>query len=372
MKATVLQENLAKALSVVSRAVATKPAVAVLANILLKEEGGGLQLSATNLEIGVRLGLPAKIEKEFAITIPAKLLTEFVSGMPKGQIEMEIKEGKLSISGKGFKAEMPGIEASEFPVIPLVSGQETISISKEALSHSLAGTVFAAGTDDSRPVLTGVLVETQEKGLVIVATDGYRLSKADLLGSKVRGKMDTAKILVPARAVSEILRMTGESDEDEIKIWLSKEANQVIFKVGEVELVSRLIEGNFPDYEKIIPGEGKTKFWVDKEEFTRAVKLAAIFARESANVVKFKVTDGKLLVSANSPQIGGDEGEVEIKKEGEDAETAFNYRYLSEFLGNVKGDTIVFESSGPLSPGVFREEGNSTYLHIIMPVRVQQ
>jgi DNA polymerase-3 subunit beta len=179
------------------------------------------------------------------------------------------------------------------------------------------------------------------------------------------------KVLVPARTIEELFKLCSETDVLQLGVWVTTEANQIIFKVGDIELVSRLIEGNFPDYRKIIPSMGGTKVWMDKESLIRAVKLASIFARSSSNVVKLKMGGESLYVSANSPQLGENEGEMEIRKEGDDLEMAFNFKYLLDFANHIPDELIVLESSGPLSPGVFTVEGDPAFLHIIMPVRVQ-
>jgi DNA polymerase III subunit beta len=369
MQATVLQENLSKGLALASRAVAVKAQIPVLGNILLKENNGTLEIGGTNLELSIRLVVTGKVDKGFEITVPARQLAEFVGGMPTGQINLSISEGKLIIKGERFKAELSGIAASEFPIVPKPSGLESFKLSKEEWIKQLHKVVFAAGMDEARPVLTGVYIEIGEDNKIMVATDGYRLSKMDFSVLEFNGQ--PLKVLVPARTIEELFKLCSETDVLQLGVWVTTEANQIIFKVGDIELVSRLIEGNFPDYRKIIPSMGGTKVWMDKESLIRAVKLASIFARSSSNVVKLKMGGESLYVSANSPQLGENEGEMEIRKEGDDLEMAFNFKYLLDFANHIPDELIVLESSGPLSPGVFTVEGDPAFLHIIMPVRVQ-
>ena len=369
MNAVVLHENLNKALAVASRVVATKAQVAILGNVLLREKDGAMEVVATNLEMGVRLVVPGKIEKGFEITVPARQLAEFVSGVPKGQIEMEVSEGRLSVRSASFKAGLSGISASEFPVVASVSGEETIILKKKEFVEAMEKVVFAAASDEGRPVLTGVMIEAGEKVVVMVATDGYRLSKAVIEREKPKNDKKNFKMLVPARAVGELLRLCSENGtENDVEAWLTPEASQVVFGLGGVELVSRLIEGNFPDYQKIIPKGGETSVEIDREELIRAVKLASIFARDSANIVKLSFEGGKAKISASSPQMGVNEGEVEIEKTGGDMEIAFNDRYLLELLNNLTTASVSMRLDGPLSPAGFYE--GEEFLHIITPVRV--
>ncbi len=371
MKAVVLQENLAKALSVVSRSVSSKPSTPVLANVCMRENQGILELATTNMEMGVRLTVPAKVEKGFGLTVPCRQLTEFVSGMSAGQMELTIVENKLKVKGDKFKADISGIAVDEFPVIPETSGSESVVVAKEEWIKGLSKVVFAAAADEGRPVLTGVLLDITEGQMTVVATDGYRLGKVQLTVKSANLKPEEEKLIVPAKAINELLRLSGDSENEEMGIWVTKEANQVIFKLGQIEFVSRLIEGNFPDYRKIIPTETSTKITVDRHELMRAVKLAAVFARESANVVKFKLLGEMMMVGANSPQLGEDESEVPIKREGDEFEVAFNYKYLIDWLNSVDEDEVIYASSGSLAPGVFKSTKEDRVLHIVMPVRVQ-
>ncbi len=374
MKLSILQENLAQGLSITSRSVATRAQLPVLSNVLLTTDKGRLKLSATNLETGINLWLGAKVEKEGAISIPAKILTEFVTSLPAGKIEVVAQESSLKLSSGSFEASFVGMAASEFPAIPSMKKKADLKFPGSLLAAAINEVAFAAAQDEGRPVLAGVLLKSKDSQLIMVATDGYRLSLKRIKGVVGIDKIKGLKkgLVLPARTLLEVARVVADEEKDELGISITPEASQLIFATREIEIVSRLIEGNFPDFEKIIPSEGKTKVSVDKEELTRAARMAAIFARESANIVKFKVESSQLEVSANTAQVGDNKSLLEAKVEGEKSEIAFNSRYLLDFLNVVGAERVSFEMSGALNPGVFQPAGEPGFLHIIMPVRVQK
>ncbi|MGB9706481.1 MAG: DNA polymerase III subunit beta [Microgenomates group bacterium] len=375
MKLSVLQENLAKGLSTVSRSVASKAQLPVLGNILLATEKRRLKLSATNLETGINYWLGAKIEKEGAICVPAKILSEFVSFLPPEKIELEVKDNSLNLSCSSHSASFVGLPASEFPPVPTLEDKQTFSFLGEGLLSSISQVVFAAAQDEGRPVLTGVLFQMIQDNLVLVATDGYRLSFKKMGKIKEVEEVKEFKkgLIIPARTLAEVGKILSEQkQEEQIGLAITPSSNQIIFSTPFCEVVSRLIEGSFPEFEKIIPEKWTTKIVLGKEEFLRAVRMASIFARESANIIKFKIENLKLKISSNAPQVGENLVELEVKQEGDDNNIAFNSRYLLDFLNSVDTEQISFEMTTPLNPGVFRPVGDSSYLHIIMPVRVQE
>ena len=371
MKVSVLQENLSKGVAIVSRSTSTQAQLPILANILLATEKGRLKLSATNLETGINFYLGAKIEEEGAITVPAKTLVELISSLSPEKIHLETKGDSLKISSLNFKAEINGINASEFPKIPSFKGKPSFAFEAKDFKEMVDQVAFSAATDEGRPVLTGVRLAVKNGKLSLVATDGYRLS-VKRLQSPIRQPVEQAKfkkpLIIPARTLQEVSRI---KEEGEIKILIMEKGNQLIFGLEDVEVVTRLIEGEFPAFEKIIPGEKKTKAVVDREELLRAIKITSIFARETANIVKFQISKNKLQISANAPQVGSNEALVEVKIEGEENEIAFNFRYLVDFLNSVTSEEIAFEMTGPLNPGVFKIKDDPAFLHIIMPVRLQ-
>lgn len=384
MKLSLLQENLAKGVNTVSRMVTGKTQLPVLANILLKTEQGKIRLSTTNLETGMNLWLGSKVEEKGKITIPARMFGELVGALPQDTVTIEAKEEKLKLECGKVKAMINGIAAEEFPQMPTMKKEGAgakFKLKAAELLTAVKQVAFAAGTDEGRPIFTGVKLELRGKEMRLAATDGYRLSVKKLSG--VIGSKEEKELVVPAKALMEMGKIVAAGDGEaaagqkqrEVEVAVTDEETQMILAIHqpmEVEIVTRLIEGDFPDFDKIIPASSKTKMELDKEELLRAVRTAAIFARDSANIVKFKIEGERLKVSANAPQIGENEVELEGKKSGEDGEIAFNCRYLLELLTAVEGERLRLETGGTLSPGVFRMLGDESFLHIIMPVRVQE
>ncbi|KKT64543.1 MAG: polymerase III subunit beta protein [Candidatus Woesebacteria bacterium GW2011_GWA2_44_33] len=328
MKASVLQENFSKSLSLASRFINTRTQLPVLGNILLVAKKTRLLVSSTNLEVSVACSIGASVEKEGEITVPGRTITDLVINLPAEKITLEVEKEQLKIHTPTFESTLSGMNASDFPPVPnSVSKDGAIVLPKESFLNALSQVIFAASIDETRPILTGVLFVFQKDQLILVATDGFRLNKKE---------------------------------------------NQVLFGTHGVVLSSRVLEGEFPDYEKIIPKAGGTKILTDKEEFLRAVKLSSVFAREAANIVKINLGKDFLDVSAESSTSGSQKTRVDARVEGETKlEIAFNYRFLEEFLHAVKAEEINMELSGPSSPGVFKDPTDPAFLHLIMPVRVQ-
>lgn len=367
MQFSCLQENLVRSLSVASRFIPSRPQLPILSNILLSARQGRLKLEATNLESGIIFQIGAKIEKEGEITAPAKTLTEFVNLLPADKIELTLVDNILKISCQKYEASINGLSAAEFPPLPTASGKPSFSFETKEISPPVTQVAFAAAQDESRPVLSGVKIFNGKKGLVFVATDGYRLSLKELPGNS----FSPIDIILPARTLLEVVRIIGEEREEKLGLEITKGANQAIFSLSSVDIVCRLLEGQFPDFEKIIPTSFSSRVVLPRGEFLAAVKTASIFAREAANIVRFKIQGSRFKVSASAPQLGENETEVEARVEGEEGEIAFNCRFLFDYLNVVPQEEIIFEMSGPLSPGVFRAAGDETFLHIIMPVRIQ-
>ncbi|HKB88125.1 MAG TPA: DNA polymerase III subunit beta [Patescibacteria group bacterium] len=369
MKLTVLQENLTKAITQASRFASTRSQLPILGNILLKATKTKLNISSTNLEISVLIQIGAKIESEGEISIPSKVISELVSNLPKENVTLESEKEQLKIETSGFTSKVLGMNATDFPKIP-ESVVKPLSLPKKEILESLSQVVFAASADETRPVLTGVLFVLDKEGLTIVATDGFRLSRKKIA---LKNKKDLVeqKIVIPKGVLGEL----GRSLEDvsEFQFEIQEKEKQVIFGLGDIVLSSRLLEGEYPDFEKIIPKSSTITVRLDKEEFLRAVKLASIFAREAANVVKLKLDKNSVKVFAESSNSGSQETQVEAKIDGEvkDFEIAFNYRFLEEFLHSVSGEEVKMEFTTTDKAGVFTDSSDSNYLHLIMPVRVQ-
>jgi len=365
MKLQVLQEEFVKALNLASRFVSLKAQLPVLNNILLSVKGNKMFISSTNLEISTNIHIGAKIESDGEITVPAKVINEIISNLNPGQINLETKEESIKIICNDFESTIQGMNSSDFPVVPKKLEQIDISIPKEDLVASLSQVLFAVSNDETRPILTGVLIICQKKDLTLVSTDGFRLSqrkiKADL-------KEKTSTTILPKSVLSELTRLPNEGNID---INFDQKNNQVVFRLDNIILSSRTLEGEFPDYKKIIPQEFVVKVLTDKEDLLRAVKLASIFARDSANIIKINVGKNNLEIVSESQLSGNQKNKVEAKIDGENLEIAFNYHFLEEILQAVTGEDVQMEFSGPSSPAVFKDIKNADFLHLIMPVKLQ-
>ncbi|HEX9115734.1 MAG TPA: DNA polymerase III subunit beta [Anaerolineae bacterium] len=391
MRLSVLQENLAKGLSIVGRAVSTRSTLPVLGNILLSTDEGRLKLAATNLEIGVSCWLGAQVEDDGAITLPARLLTDWVNSMPPARIDMEmvVRSMKLNLKCARSESNINGIDASEFPLIPAADGEKSLRLAPAALRQMIEQVVFAASTDESRPALTGVLAKLEGDRMLLAATDGYRLSvRRMMLPAAVP---EDVTMIVPARSLQEVGRIGAEADpEREIEICVASARNQILFRMtgkseGEhgafhqVDLVSQLIDARFPDYNAIIPKNFTTRTTVDTAAFLKAVKVAFLFARDVANNVRLQITPGtgtepgKITLRANSAEVGDNISEVDATLvEGSGVEIAFNARYLIDVLSAIDTPQIVIETTSSMRPGVFRPVGTGSdeFTHVIMPMQL--
>ncbi|OGO51046.1 MAG: DNA polymerase III subunit beta [Chloroflexi bacterium RBG_16_69_14] len=369
MKLSVMQENLARGLSVVSRAVSNRSTLPVLANVLLKTEDAGLKLTATNLEIGITYWVPGKIETDGATTVPARLLTDLVNSLPAGdRVDLTLQAGDtLDLHCGRFETHIKGIDADEFPAIGAAGERPTTRVAQNVLRRALAETAFAAASDEARPILTGVLARFEGDQLTLAAADNYRIAVKTIA---ILDPVPETSVVVPARALNELARILADVDEP-VEIVLAAGKNQILFHVDGIDLVSRLIDGQFPNYQQVVPTSHTTRAILDREELLRAVRPAALIAHESANIVKLQVSaDGEpgITVSANA-EVGDHVGQVEAAVEGDGTTIAFNARYLADVLTNVQADQFALELNGPLSPGVFKPIGDDHYIHVVMPVR---
>lgn len=369
MKLSVMQENLARGLSVVSRAVSSRSTLPVLANVLLKTEDAGLKLTATNLEIGITYWVPGKIDQDGATTVPAKLLTDLVNSLPSGdRVDLEVAAGELlHVKAGRFQSHLKGIDADEFPAIGTGGDRPTTRIAQNVLRRALAETTFAAASDEARPILTGVLAKFEGSELTLAAADNYRIAVKTV---PILDAVPDTSVVIPARALIELVRVLADVD-DPVDVVIASARNQVLFHLDGVDLVSRLIDGQFPNYQQVMPQTHATRAVIDREELLRAVRPAALIAHESANIVKLQIGDDSeagITVSANA-DVGDHVGQVEASVEGDGTTIAFNARYLADVLTNVTAEQFALELNGPLSPGVFKPIGDDRYVHVVMPVR---
>lgn len=366
MKVKVLQEDLLKGLGYVSRFVSSRAQLPVLSNILVSAEKGKLKLGATNLEMGISYEIGAKVEEEGKLTVPAKVFSELTANLPPGQVSLQAEAEQLKVTSAAYSAQLSGILASEFPSIPDKLDHSDFTLSPDVLQLINRQVVFAAAQDDSRPILTGVLLIFADGMLKAVATDGFRLSSRDIPFKNVAA--DKKTVLVPARLLDELHKISGG---EEVRVALMEKEKQMLTAAGPMVLTGRILEGTFPDFEKIIPKAAIHKAFMDREAFTRAIRAAAVFAREASGIIKLVLEKDKLRVVAESQQYGREEVEVEAKTEGEELAVAFNYRYVLDFLNSVSGQEVVLETEGATSPGVFRDTKDEAYTHLVMPFRIQ-
>lgn len=363
MKVTVTQENLNKALSVVSRVASSKTSLPVLNNILLRTENNRLLLAATNLEVAITEHIGAKVVSEGAITIPARLLSEFISNLPKGNVDLKVDGTKLHITAEKYVSTINGMPADEFPALPEIDDAHSLVIATNLLKTSISQTVLTASSGDTRPVLTGVLCHVYDGYLYFAATDGYRLAEKRLVKAA-----EDVKALIPASTLSDVARVVPE-DCDEVTILIDE--GQVRFRMNDIEVTSRLIEGNFPDYRQLIPKTTEIHASLSRSEFTRVTKIASLFARESGGSVTVTTDATKQLVSIHSvaSQLGENTSEANAVVDNEGSVT-LNSRYLIEALGCFDQDKIRFGFSGKLAPCVITDDSNGgEYQHIVMPLR---
>lgn len=374
MKLSCLQENLKRGLSIVSHAVAGKTTLPVLKNILIASDEGRLKLAATNLEIGITYWLAAKIEEEGATTVPAKLLSDVVGGLPNDKIglTLDAPTQTLNLNCTQFDANIKGIEADEFPVIPTIEDRApSVSFPPELLREAVEQVAFAAAADDSRPVLAGVLMRIKGSTATFVAADGFRLSVRTIeLPEPVH---EPFEVIVPARTLQELSRIISDV-QGNIEVTITPSGGQILFHSESMDLVSRLIDGKFPDFERIIPAENTTRMVLETSELAKAVKLASYFANTSANTVKLQfetggeLRPGKLIISANAAEVGNNKGELDGSISGKGGQIALNVRFLTDAISAIKTPQIAIEIQTAQHPGVFKPVGTEGYVHIVMPM----
>jgi DNA polymerase-3 subunit beta len=360
----VLQENLASSISVALKFVSPKAQLPILGNFLIEAKSGILKISATDLENSISLVTGAKIEEEGNITVSAKTFSEFVLTLPAGKIEVSNDGEDLVLKSGKFKAKINTMPVAEYPkILGAVDGKKLLGLPPKALHEVADKLSFSVSTDVSRGGMTGVYLDNKEEKLKIVATDGFRLSLLEKAGFK-----EDFTLNVPAKIIDELGKMAAK-EEKEIEVYLNDNKTQAIFKIQDMEISTRLIEGKYPPYEKIVPTGFETQATVDRQEFLRSIKAAGIFSKDVSNVVKLKFSDTALKITASTANLGENESEIDCQKTGNDLEINFNYHYLIDILSRLCAKEVIFESAGETRPGVFREKDSPGFLHIIMPVK---
>ena len=372
MKVVCLQENLAHGLGIAGRGVSTRGSLPILGNVLLRTDSGRLRLTATNLEVGINCWVPAKVEDEGAITVPAKLFIDFVNSLPPGNVELSLNVRTKTVHLKSgpYEANIKGMDAEEFPIIPQIPEKPTTRMSQGTLRRMIGEVAFVAATDDSRPVLTGVLTTFAGDLVTMAAADPYRLSVRHApLVDRVDPQIE---VIIPAKSLFEVARILEDSDAT-VDILVTPNKSQVIFHTEEADLVSRIIEGQFPNYRQVIPTSHSTRVLAQREELLKATRLASYFARDAANMLRFQVdpsNDPPIVITANAAEVGDNTGRIDATVEGQATTIAFNSRFVADALSSLVAPEISLELGGPLAPGVVKIVGDESYLHVVMPLRI--
>jgi len=375
MKLTCLQENLNFGLQITGHLVNKNINLPILNNVLLEVKSGALKLSSTNLEIGISCEVRCKSDKEGTFTAEGKLISEYVNLLPNDQIEIELSDNDfLKLSCKNHQTKIKGIEASDFPVIPQIEKEKPYKVTAETIKKAISQVVFAASSSESRPEISGILLNFNkaEKGkLTLVGTDSYRLAerKLELAGENT----DENEVIVPLKTLQELLRILGNikdqaSGAEELEIYLSD--NQILFAIDSVELISRLVEGQYPDYKQIIPGQTKTSVIASTSELTKMIKTVALFSKTGIFDIEMVFDPSKgLILEATNTQIGESKSELDVEFTGEVNQTVLNYRYLLDGLGNMDADEVKISLVDNNIPCLIQPKENNDYLYLVMPIK---
>lgn len=367
MWVTVPQASLLKGVQLVSRAVSPRTTMPILSYILLETMKQGLRLTTTDLELGIQVEIDAEVKQGGQITLPARILAEIVGNLPEATVELKHEEGaaQVEITCEASAFEILGLPAGDFPTLPKVNGNEIGAIDTDMMRTMVSQTIFAVSADETRPFLTGVYVTMDETAAQFVATDGGRLAlRKATLAAPVKQKTG---VIVPSKTMHELLRALGAASGD---VQLAMADNQLLFSIPGLRIYSRLISGQFPNYQQVIPQEFKQRIRVPTDRLLRAVRRMSITARDSANVVRLSAKGKKLTITSNTPEVGKAHEEVEVTADGETIEAAFNARFLMDCLNNIDADELVFELTGSLSPGAIRPAHHGDYIYVLAPVRV--
>jgi DNA polymerase-3 subunit beta len=374
MKLTSLQENLKSGLTVVSHIAGKNVNLPILNNVMIEARDGNIKFITTDLEIGIVATVRGKVDEEGVFTVDAKVLSEYVSLLPNKKVEIKQKDLKMSVSSENYHTTIKGQGADDFPLIPKVDKESYYKVGVDEFKEALSSVVFAVSTAETRIELSGVYFDLSSDKLILVATDSYRLAERNI---KISTNGSAGKrIIVPAKTIQELIRllsaMKSESvseDKQEVEIYVSE--NQILFVVGSVELISRLIEGQYPDYQQIIPANSETKVLLNKAEMTRAVKASAIFSKTGINDINldFPASKNKLTITSESSQVGENTAELEAKLSGKDNGIVVNYRYLLDGLNNIESENIKLEVIDSSTPCILKSDKDDGYLYIIMPIK---
>ncbi len=363
MKFSCTQENLSRALNIVSHVASKNVSLPILNNVLITTENGIIKLTTTNLEIGINCQVRGKIEKEGKITVQAKLLSDYINSLPNERIDLEVEGDNLKIKCGKAQTTVKGSSTEEFPLIPKVEKNNSFQLKVNNFKKAITQVIYAAATDESRPEISGAFLKGGDKEIILAATDSYRLAEKKV---KTEKGNEGEGVIVPARTLMELNRILTD-DIESINFFINE--NQILFVFDGIEMVSRLIEGQYPEYQQIIPSEGKTKVELNTQEFIKMVKTTSLFCKAGINDISLEVKGDKIIVSASNSQLGENISSLDVKVEGEDNNIVFNYRYLLDGLSSIDTEDLILELTDNTSPGLIKPKGLDDYIYIIMPIR---
>lgn len=367
MKLICLQENFKNGLNIAERIVGKNLTLPILSNLLLTAEKGKLKISATDLEIGIYTWIPAKVILEGTITVPAKLISNFINNLPQKQIEIELKDTTINLKCENIKALIKGLEAKDYPLIPKTKSVKFIEINSQILKNAFLKTSFAAALKETRPEISGVFMKFTKEEIKIASTDSFRLAEKIISRNNFKSEI-SGSVIIPLRTVQELIRIIGDKNEN---IKIIPENNQIFFDLNETQLVSRLIEGEYPNYEQIIPKEFETQITVLKEELVNSIKLSGLFCGKN-NDIKFAIDQKEKTFEINSSQseTGNSKSFVFLKKiTGKDITVVFNYKYILDGLSNIQNEEVILGFNGEIKPGLVKGINENEYLYIFMPIK---
>lgn len=363
MKIKTEKEPLLKAIQILQNMVSTKATLPILSNFLIETQKNKIHMAATDLDVGISLNLPIEIIEEGGITVPAKRFSDIIRDLPEGKVDIVVrKNNSISIESQRCFFKLMGLPKEEFPKLPKLHEKDSITLNQQLLKNMLNLTVFAVSRDETRYILNGVLLEVKGKGIKLVATDGRRLA---LIKKELESPIEFKKeVIIPTKAINELIRNLRE--EGQVKITFGE--NQISFQIDNIVLVSRLIEGQFPSYEQVIPKEGKGKIVINREKFLWAAKRVSNLTSPDSQSIKIDLFKDKLLFSKNSPDMGEAKEEIDIEHKGQELSAGFNPQYLIDALKNLKDEAVSLELAGPESPGVIRAQED--YIYIVLPMQL--
>jgi len=377
MKITCIQENLNKALTHSSRIISLRSSLPILDNVLLSTDQGRLKISATDLELGINYWIGAKIEKDGAIAVPSRLLTEFISNIKEEKINIKVEGTEVVIDGEKYNATIKGVSPEDFPTIPDISRDFLFSISSKDFLNAINQVAFAAASDNTRPILSGIFFRIEKDVLKMASTDSYRLAEKKI--KVIKSNKSAKSFIIPSRTINEVGKILKDAGE---KVEVCFDENQILFNFGSIHLISRLIDGQYPNYEQIIPTEFENEVQVDKQELFNVCKVASLFARESANSIKMSIkpeklkendkekgTSGILSIIGQGVQIGESISKIKVMTKGKEIEISFNAKYILDVLPNIPEKNVEIKFSGSINPCLIKGEGKQDYLYVIMPLR---